>query len=57
MSPWIIVSPIGLRWAEKYLTEDSAWSKLLNAFHLPRTAQNKANMKAKGWVVRQVDTG
>ena len=50
-----VVTKYGLSWANKFVSEEGAWSRLLALKQLPDTAKSRKILKAQGWDVRPVE--
>lgn len=55
MQTYKVVTRYGISWANRFVSEDGAWSRLLALKHLPNTYQNREKLRTQGWDVRPAE--
>jgi hypothetical protein len=53
MPSYKVINRYGVPWANRFVTENGAWSRLLALKRMSNTAENRMKLMAQGWLVRQ----
>ena len=55
MLTYKVVTKYGMSWANRFVSEDGAWSRLLALKHMPNNYASREKLKAQGWEVRPAE--
>jgi hypothetical protein len=55
MQTYKVVTRYGMSWANRFISEDGAWNRLLALKHMPNNAESRKKLKAQGWEVRPAE--
>lgn len=50
-----VVTRYGLTWANKFVSEEGAWSRLVALKQMPNTKESREKLMAQGWIVRPAE--
>lgn len=55
MQTYKVVTRYGMTWANRFVSEEGAWNRLLALKQMPNTKASREKLIAQGWVVRPAE--